>query len=65
MEETKSTDYIPENANEEYAVLIGRLKAFEAWANSVKDYDFTKDIAFRMLGLDLVESKEEKKNEML
>lgn len=61
MGETKSTDYIPENANEEYALLVGRLKAFEAWANSVTDYDFTKDIAFRMLGLDLVESKEEKK----
>ena len=61
MGETKSTDYIPENANEEYALLVGRLKAFEAWANSVNDYGFTKDMAFRMLGLDLVESKEEKK----
>lgn len=61
MGENKSTDYIPENANEEYALLVGRLKAFEAWANSVKDYDFTKDMAFRMLWLDLVESKEEKK----
>ena len=47
--------------NEEFALLVGRLKAFEAWANSVKDYDFTKDIAFRMLGLGLEESKEEKK----
>ena len=61
MGETKSTDYIPENVNEEFALLVGRLKAFEAWANSVNDYDFTKDMAFRMLGLDLVESKEEKK----
>ena len=61
MRETKSTDYIPENANEEYALLVGRLKAFEAWANSVKDYDFTKDMAFRMLGLGLEESKDEKK----
>ena len=61
MGENKSTDFVPENANEEYALLVGRLKAFEAWANSVKDYDFTKDMAFRMLGLDLVESKEEKK----
>lgn len=61
MGETKSTDYIPENANEEYALLVGRLKAFEAWANSVKDYDFTKDTAFRMLGLDVEETKEEKK----
>ena len=61
MGETKSTDYIPENANEEYALLVGRLKAFEAWANSVKDYDFTKDMAFRMLGLGLEELKEEKK----
>lgn len=61
MGETKSTDYIPENANEEYALLVGRLKAFETWANSVKDYDFTKDMAFRMLGLDVDETKEEKK----
>nr|DAV13949.1 MAG TPA: hypothetical protein [Caudoviricetes sp.] len=61
MEENKSTDYIPENVNEEYALLVGRLKAFEAWANSVKDYDFTKDMAFKMLGLGLEESKEEKK----
>lgn len=55
MGETKSIDYIPENVNEEFALLVGRLKAFEAWANSVKDYDFTKDIAFRMLGLDAEE----------
>lgn len=61
MGETKSIDYIPENANEEFALLVGRLKAFEAWANNVKDYDFTKDMAFRMLGLGLEESKEEKK----
>lgn len=61
MGENKSTDYIPENANEEYALLVGRLKAFEAWANSVKDYDFTKDMAFKMIGLGLEESKEEKK----
>ena len=61
MEENESTDYIPENVNEEYALLVGRLKAFEAWANSVKDYDFTKDMAFKMLGLGLEESKEEKK----
>lgn len=61
MGETKSIDYIPENANEEYALLVGRLKAFEAWANSVKDYDFTKDMAFKMIGLGLEESKEEKK----
>lgn len=61
MGETKSTDYIPENANEEYALLVGRLKAFEAWANSVTNYDFTKNMAFRMLGLDVDETKEEKK----
>lgn len=61
MGENNSTDFVPENSNEEYAVLVGRLKAFEAWANSVNDYDFTKDMAFRMLGLGLEESKEEKK----
>ena len=32
MGETKSTDYIPENANEEYALLVGRLKAFAIFA---------------------------------
>lgn len=57
MGENKSTDFVPENANEEYAVLVGRLKAFEAWARNVKDYDFTKDMAFRMLGLDVDEPK--------
>lgn len=61
MGENKSTDFVPENANEEYALLVGRLKAFEAWANSVNDYDFTKKTAFRMLGLDVDESKKEKK----
>ena len=60
MGENNSTDFVPENSNEEYALLVGRLKAFEAWANSVKDYDFTKDMAFRMLGLDVEELKEEK-----
>ena len=60
MGENNSTDFVPENSNEEYALLVGRLKAFEAWANSGNDYDFTKDMAFRMLGLDVEESKEEK-----
>ena len=40
MEESKSTDFIPENPNEEYAMLIGRLKAFEAWARNVSEFDF-------------------------
>lgn len=61
MGETKSTDFVPEDVNEEYALLVGRLKAFEAWANSINDYVFTKDMAFRMLGLDVDETKEEKK----
>lgn len=65
MGETKSTDYIPENANEEYALLVGRLKAFEAWANSVNDYDFTKKMAFRMLGLMQKNQRRKRKNEML
>lgn len=60
MGENNSTDFVPENANEEYALLVGRLKAFEAWANSVKDYDFTKDMAFRMLGLDMEEEPKTK-----
>ena len=61
MGETKNTDFVPEDVNEEYALLVGRLKAFEAWARNVKDYDFTKDMVFRMLGLDAEEPKEEKK----
>lgn len=60
MGENNSTDFVPENSNEEYALLVGRLKAFEAWANSVKDYDFTKDMAFRMLGLDMEEEPKTK-----
>lgn len=53
MEENKSTDFIPENPNEEYAMLIGRLKAFEAWARNVSEFDFKKDMCFRMLGLEI------------
>lgn len=60
MGENNSTGFVPENSNEEYALLVGRLKAFEAWANSVKDYDFTKDMAFRMLGLDMEEEPKTK-----
>lgn len=60
MGENNSTDFVPENSNEEYALLVGRLKAFEAWANSVKDYDFTKKMAFRMLGLDVEEEPKTK-----
>ena len=59
MEEVKSTDFIPENPNEEYAMLIGRLKAFEAWARSVSEYDFKKGICFRILGLKIDDPEEE------
>nr|DAG73470.1 MAG TPA: hypothetical protein [Caudoviricetes sp.] len=59
MEEIKSTDFIPENPNEEYAMLIGRLKAFEAWARSVSEYDFKKSICFRILGLKIDDPEEE------
>ena len=51
MGENKSTDYIPENANEEYAVLIGRLKAFEAYVNSQHGTLLEKQICLAMLGL--------------
>ena len=51
MEENKSTDFIPENPNEEYAMLIGRLKAFEAWARNVSEFDFKKDICFILSSL--------------
>ena len=40
-------------------MLIGRLKAFEAWARSVSEYDFKKDICFRMLGLEIDDPEEE------
>ena len=59
MEEIKSKDFIPENPNEEYAMLIGRLKAFEAWARSVSEYDFEKGMCFRMLGLEIDDPEEE------
>ena len=61
MGENNSTDFVPENSNEEYAVLVGRLKAFEAWARNTKDFAFTKEMCFRLLGLDVEEVKEEKK----
>ena len=51
MGENKSTDFVPENANEEYAVLIGRLKAFEAYANSQQGTLLEKQIALQCLGL--------------
>lgn len=51
MGENKSTDYVPENTNEEYAVLIGRLKAFEAYANSRHGTILEKQICLAMLGL--------------
>jgi hypothetical protein len=59
MEENKSTDFVPENSNEEYAMLIGRLKAFEAWARNVSEFDFKKDMCFRMLGLEIDDPEEE------
>ena len=61
MGENKSTDFVPENANEEYAVLIGRLRAFEAYANSQNGTLLEKQVSLAMLGLDVVEPKEEKK----
>lgn len=60
MEESKSTDFIPENPNEEYAVLIGRLKAFEAYANSQHGTLLEKQICLAMLGLnEKTETKED------
>ena len=61
VEKESSVDFIPETVAEEYAELVGRLKAFEAWANMVEDYDFTKDMALRMIGLGVNESGGEKK----
>ena len=60
MEKENKMDFRAETVAEEYAELVGRLKAFEVWANMVKDYDFTKDMVFKMLGLDVNESKEKK-----
>lgn len=60
MGENKSTDYVPENANEEYAVLVGRLKAFEAYANNQNGTFLDKQICLAMLGLDVKpETKED------
>ena len=61
MEKENKMDFRAETVAEEYAELVGRLKAFEAWANMVEDYDFTKDMALRMLGLGVNESGGEKK----
>jgi len=60
MGENKSTDFVPENANEEYAVLIGRLRAFEAYANSQSGTYLDKQVSLAMLGLDVKpETKED------
>lgn len=60
MGENKSTDFVPENANEEYAVLVGRLRAFEAYANSQSGIYLDKQVSLAMLGLDVKpETKED------
>lgn len=47
-------DFIPETVGEEYAELVGRLKAFEAYLKCcVNDSYVRKEVCAAMLGLNL------------
>lgn len=68
MGETKSTDYIPENANEEYALLVGRLGMFTVifsitWMLTSFDVIgvfFVSAVLFSMVFLPIILGTEEK-----
>ena len=58
MEKENKMDFRAETVAEEYAELIGRLKAFEAYLNTTEaNTYFKKEICAAMLGLNL-EDKE-------
>lgn len=58
MEKENKMDFRAETVAEEYAELIGRLKAFEAYLNTTEaDAYLKKEVCAAMLGLNL-EDKE-------
>lgn len=52
-------DFRAETVAEEYAELVGRLKAFEAFLNTDVGDFVEKDICAAMLGLDFPETAKE------
>lgn len=52
MEEENKMDFRAETVAEEYAELVGRLKAFKAYLNSSENIIIDKKICIAMLGLD-------------
>ena len=58
MEKENKMDFRAETVAEEYAELIGRLKAFEAYLNTTEaDTYLKKEVCAAMIGLNL-EDKE-------
>ena len=52
MEEENKMDFRAETVAEEYAELVGRLKAFKAYLNSGDNMFIDKKVCIAMLGLD-------------
>lgn len=53
MEKENKMDFRAETVAEEYAELIGRLKAFEAYLRTTSTSLLEKRVCVAMLGLDL------------
>jgi len=51
VEKESSVDFIPETAEEEYAMMAGRLKAVEAFLNAVDSDYVDKNVLAAMLGI--------------
>lgn len=52
MEKENKMDFRAETVTEEYAELVGRLKAFKAYLNSGENIIIDKKLCIAMLGLD-------------
>jgi hypothetical protein len=52
MKKENKMDFRAETVAEEYAELVGRLKAFKAYLNSGESIIIDKKICIAMLGLD-------------
>ena len=51
VEKESSVDFIPETIEEEYAMLVGRLKAVEAYLNASDSDYVNKNVLAAMLGI--------------
>lgn len=58
MEKENKMDFRAETVAEEYAELVGRMKAFEAYLNTAEaDTYLKKEVCAAMLGLNLEEKE--------